>query len=95
MLVELRFVQLQLRRGALVVGVGLLHQLLGAGECVVAAGRAGAWLRGDSAAGRRGGLDGRLGLADQRALHVLLVGEIGEGRLRRGQIGLGLRERAR
>ena len=39
-----------------------------------------------------GRLDGRLGLADQRALHILLVGEVGECRVGRGKIGLGLRQ---
>ena len=88
LLFELRFVQLELGVGAFVVGVRLFQQLLRSRRGVI-----------DEIALAPGfeiiaqhiglsGVDRRLGLADQGALHVALVGEIGERRLRRRQIGL-------
>jgi hypothetical protein len=92
LLFELRFVQLELRMGAFVVGVGLLQQLPRSRRGVI---DEITLARGFEIVAQHvglGGVDGGRGLADQGALHVALVGEIGERRLRRRQIGLRKRE---
>ena len=92
LLFELRFVQLELRMGAFVVGVRLLQQLLRSRRGVIDEIALAPGFEIVSQHVGLGGVDGRLGLADQGALHVPLVREIGERRLRRRQIGLRKRE---
>ena len=78
--------------GALVVGVRLLQQLLRSRRRVIdEIALAPVFEIISQHIGLRG-VDRRLGLADQGALHVPLVRDIGERRLRRRQIGLRQRE---
>ncbi len=78
--------------GAPFVGVGLLDRLLGAGDPGLQQLALSFRFKAVAQLVCLGGLDGRLGLADQRALDVLLVRQVGEVGLRRGEVCLGLHE---
>ena len=84
LLIELRLVQLKLRLGALFVVLRLLDKLRRAGDLRPQQIVLPLALELIAQQIGLGGVDRRLGLADQRALHVLLIGEIGERGLRRG-----------
>ena len=85
---ELRFVQLELRMGAFVVGVRLLQKLLRSRRRMIDEIALASVFEIVAQHVGLGGIDGRLGLADERVLYVPLVREIGERRLRRRQIGV-------
>ena len=89
LLVKLSLVQPPLGNGPLGVVVGLLDQLLRAGDSGPQEVALALVLELVAQDVGLGGVDRRLGLLDKRLLHDPLIGEIGERRLGGGEIGLG------